>query len=93
MTLSIAAALTVMRHRESSHRFAASLRLRRDEKNPRPVASPECPRPPSISLDRETDNDMGDRGPIALRYGHLGVATYLPDAQTWEFSRRISRCK
>ncbi|PGH03847.1 RNA polymerase I-specific transcription initiation factor RRN6 [Blastomyces parvus] len=34
---------------------------------------------------------MGDHRTITLQYGHLGSATYLPDAQVWEFSRKIDR--
>ncbi|KLJ10324.1 hypothetical protein EMPG_14305 [Blastomyces silverae] len=35
---------------------------------------------------------MGDhRTNTTLQYGHLGSATYLPDVQAWEFSRKIDR--
>ena len=27
----------------------------------------------------------------ALQYGHLGTAVYVPDAQAWEFSRRVEK--
>ncbi|OJD26583.1 hypothetical protein ACJ73_02039 [Blastomyces percursus] len=34
---------------------------------------------------------MGDSRTNTLQYGHLGTATYLPDVQVWEFSRKIDR--
>ncbi|EER37681.1 conserved hypothetical protein [Histoplasma capsulatum H143] len=34
---------------------------------------------------------MGDYRTNILQYGHLGTATYLPDLQVWEFSRKIDR--
>ncbi|KGQ02137.1 hypothetical protein PAAG_11088 [Paracoccidioides lutzii Pb01] len=34
---------------------------------------------------------MGDHRTNTLHYGQLGTATYLPDLQIWEFSRKIER--
>ncbi|KAI5302286.1 kinetochore-associated Ndc80 complex subunit spc25 [Ascosphaera pollenicola] len=34
---------------------------------------------------------MGDNRTVPLQYGHLGDVRYLPDEQTWEFSRKIDR--
>lgn len=34
---------------------------------------------------------MGDNRVNILHYGHLGTPTYLPDSQTWVFSRNISK--
>ncbi|EGE86163.2 hypothetical protein BDDG_09108 [Blastomyces dermatitidis ATCC 18188] len=34
---------------------------------------------------------MGDHRTNTLQYGHLGSATYLPDIQVWEFSRKIDK--
>ncbi|ODH49673.1 hypothetical protein GX48_04197 [Paracoccidioides brasiliensis] len=37
------------------------------------------------------ENHMGDHRTNTLHYGQLGTATYLPDLQIWEFSRKIER--
>ena len=34
---------------------------------------------------------MDEYSACALQYGHLGKAIYLPDSQSWTFSRTLAR--